>query len=226
MARNVKAPDERRNELIQTAKGLFYSKGYEKTSVSDIVKKVGVSQGAFYYYFESKQEILEAVVESLLAQSLALIQSIVANQTLDAIGKWNLFTQAVNNWKIEQKTEMIGIVRILRMDENLRLRHHLRVERARLVGPELDRIIFQGHEEGVFNTDYPLEAARFVFAVMQTATDAFTDILLGKENYENPVETAFRKINASQTAVERILGAPAGLLKFADEETVAAWFVD
>jgi hypothetical protein len=47
MTRIVKAPDERRSELIATAQQLFYTKGYERTSVSDIVKAVGVAQGTF-----------------------------------------------------------------------------------------------------------------------------------------------------------------------------------
>ena len=68
MTRNVKAPDERRSELIATAQQLFYTKGYERTSVSDIVKAVGVAQGTFYYYFGSKQAILEALVAELTAQ--------------------------------------------------------------------------------------------------------------------------------------------------------------
>lgn len=57
MTRTAKDSDERRSELIATAQQLFYSKGYESTSVSDIVKAVGVAQGTFYYYFDSKTEM-------------------------------------------------------------------------------------------------------------------------------------------------------------------------
>jgi len=57
MTRIVKAPDVRRSELIACAQRLFYSKGYENTSVSDIVNEVGVAKGTFYYYFKSKQAI-------------------------------------------------------------------------------------------------------------------------------------------------------------------------
>lgn len=50
MARTTKEPEERRRELIACAQTLFYTKGYEGTSVSDIVNAVGVAQGTFYYY--------------------------------------------------------------------------------------------------------------------------------------------------------------------------------
>ena len=57
---------------------------YERTSVSDIVKAVGVAQGTFYYYFDSKQAILEALAAELSAQKRALYEAIVADETLNA----------------------------------------------------------------------------------------------------------------------------------------------
>ncbi len=49
MVRISKDPEERKNEIVDAAEELFVTKGYEKTSISDIVKKVGVAQGLFYY---------------------------------------------------------------------------------------------------------------------------------------------------------------------------------
>ena len=89
MTRIVKAPDERRSELIAMAQHLFYTKGYECTSVSDIVEAVGVAQGTFYYYFDSKTAVLEAVVAELNAQERAFLQEIAADEKLTAISKWN-----------------------------------------------------------------------------------------------------------------------------------------
>jgi len=66
MARISKPPEERRQELIETANELFLTQGYEQTTVGDIVKKVGVAQGLFYYYFRSKQDIFLTVVDQFL----------------------------------------------------------------------------------------------------------------------------------------------------------------
>ncbi len=68
MARVVKAADERRSEFIAAAQNLFYSKGYESTSVNDLISVVGVSKGAFYHYFDSKQAVLEALVDDMQSQ--------------------------------------------------------------------------------------------------------------------------------------------------------------
>ena len=60
--RITKKPDERRQELIDIAEQLFIKKGYEQTAVSDIVKKAKVAQGTFYYYFKTKEEILDSII--------------------------------------------------------------------------------------------------------------------------------------------------------------------
>ena len=60
-----KRPEERREEFLDAAQALFYEQGIEATSVQQIVKRVGVAQGLYYYYFHSKKEIVEAVIVRL-----------------------------------------------------------------------------------------------------------------------------------------------------------------
>lgn len=63
MSKIVKHPEERRNELIETALKQFLAFGYEKTSIRSILKEVGGEIGMFYHYFESKQEIYEEALK-------------------------------------------------------------------------------------------------------------------------------------------------------------------
>jgi AcrR family transcriptional regulator len=224
--RITKEPEERRRELVATAQQLFYTKGYERTSVSDIVNAAGVAQGTFYYYFDSKLGVLEAVVEELVAESLVFIRAIVADQTLDAIAKWNQMVRVINNWKIEQKVELIALSRVLHMDENTRLRYQLGSEGTKLMAPEWAKIIVQGVEQGVFDTEHALDTSEFALAIIRTASDALTDILHNPDKHEDPVKVAQRKVKAAQTAIERVLGAPSGSLPLVDEETMMAWFAD
>ena len=51
----TKDPQERKQEILETAMRLFQEKGYEKTSISDIAKAIGVAQGLCYRYFPSKE---------------------------------------------------------------------------------------------------------------------------------------------------------------------------
>lgn len=59
----AKTKEERRNEIIETAGKLFEEKGYEQTQVQDIVSEIGVAKGLFYYYFKSKDEVMEELAD-------------------------------------------------------------------------------------------------------------------------------------------------------------------
>lgn len=60
--KTVKDAELRRQEILMTARELFIKKGYDKTSVNDILKVVDIAKGTFYYYFSSKEEVLEAII--------------------------------------------------------------------------------------------------------------------------------------------------------------------
>ena len=61
--RVTKEPEVRRQEILDTALRLFGEKGYEKTSISDIAKAIGVAQGLCYRYFPSKEALFDSALE-------------------------------------------------------------------------------------------------------------------------------------------------------------------
>lgn len=61
--RIVKNPDERKQEILDAAVRVFTRKGYEKTSISDIAKEIGISQGLCYRYYASKEEMYDAAID-------------------------------------------------------------------------------------------------------------------------------------------------------------------
>ncbi|UHA75182.1 TetR family transcriptional regulator [Paenibacillus sp. 481] len=63
------------NALLQASIELILEKGFQKMSVSDIVKRAGVAQGTFYIYFPTKNDIVPAVAEHILEQLLSQIKS-------------------------------------------------------------------------------------------------------------------------------------------------------
>ncbi len=65
MARN-KYPEETVNLILETAQRLFTEKGYEHTSIQDIIDNLGgLSKGAIYHHFKSKEDILDTVMTRL-----------------------------------------------------------------------------------------------------------------------------------------------------------------
>ncbi len=62
MARPVKKPPEQwRDEILSAARKLFLSKGYEETSIADIMEMVGGAKGMFYRFFQSKEDMMQAL---------------------------------------------------------------------------------------------------------------------------------------------------------------------
>lgn len=61
--RVTKEPEERKQEILDTALRLFSENGYEKTSIADIAKAIGVAQGLCYRYFPSKEALFDSAIE-------------------------------------------------------------------------------------------------------------------------------------------------------------------
>jgi len=226
MARTIKAPDERRSELIAAAQELFYTKGYESTSVSDIVKSVGVAQVTFYYYFDSKSAILEDMIAEMVAQMVAQFQDIIGDETLSAIPKWQKALQVTNNWKLDRKAEMIEIGRVLFSDDNILLRHKLLKEVRKATAREMAKIIQQGVEEGTFHTKFIPETAEIVMTIVFSLSETINELMFNPQDHDDPIPFVLRKQAAAQTAIEHLLGAPPGSMPLIDEATITAWFTN
>lgn len=80
--RTVKAPEIRRQELIEIALGEFMRHGYGKTSVRGILDRAGGKIGMFYHYFKSKDEIFEAALAYYNEQYVLRMEAIVQDTSI------------------------------------------------------------------------------------------------------------------------------------------------
>ena len=62
-----------RREIVQAANRLFYHRGYNQTSFTDIAEAAGIPRGNFYYYFRSKDDILGAVIDARIEHIRTLL---------------------------------------------------------------------------------------------------------------------------------------------------------
>ncbi len=199
--RITKKPEERRQELIQIAEQQFIQHGYEKTAVSDIVKKAKVAQGTFYYYFKTKEEILDSIIDRYIKQTVKGYEKIANEQGPNAIEKLVKIFKFSSSFR-QNKTSLL---QYLHEDKNAHL--HLKFERKmpnKTTGP-LAKIITQGVKEQYFNTQYPEESAKAFIGVSAMVLQGLYDMKPGSEEY-------VRKLNATIDFLERILGAQSGLI--------------
>lgn len=80
-----------RQRIITAADNLFYRRGYNQTSFQDISEATGIPRGNFYYYFKTKDEILNAVVDSRLAELTSMLNKI-EGETKDARERLLMFS--------------------------------------------------------------------------------------------------------------------------------------
>jgi AcrR family transcriptional regulator len=158
--RVTKVPEERKQELIDTAERLFLEKGYEQTTVADIVREIEVAQGTFYYYFSSKEEILEAIIEKDITALEEDVRQIMSREDANAAIKLN----AVVNSIIGISTSRREIMNYLHEESNAVM--HEKMERhtiERLV-PLMTRVVAEGTHAGIFDVQYPTESVEFLLA--------------------------------------------------------------
>ena len=92
--RITKEPEVRKQEILDTALKLFGENGYEKTSITDIAKAIGVAQGLCYRYFPSKEALFDSAIEQYAD---VLVKQLVGSEKEDRDTKYySVFHQAEN----------------------------------------------------------------------------------------------------------------------------------
>ena len=80
--RITKEPEERKQEILDTAMRIFYEKGYEKTSITDIARAIGVAQGLCYRYFPSKEALFDSAIDQYAEELVNQFSIPTDNSTL------------------------------------------------------------------------------------------------------------------------------------------------
>jgi len=172
-ARRRTAPETRRSELIAAAWKVFRDKGVASATVSDIVKAAGVAQGTFYLYFDTKTDLVDALVERMADEMVDSIERAVAPTDGGAVAALLGLRDAL----LAVASDPTGweLAEIYHRPEN-RAVHDRMAERLlpRLV-PLVERIVAQGVAEGVFTAPNPRVSAWFVLGGLHVLELLSTD---------------------------------------------------
>lgn len=207
-----KEGDVRRRELLDAALMLFYEKGYEKTSINDIIERVGVSKGAFYYYFKSKEDVLEAIAVEYSEKILAAARPVVGDGRLSAAEKLNSMVSKILEFKEALAKERTTLIRVFLREENLKLVRRIFLKIMDPAGELYTEIIKQGVREGVFKAGSPEDTAELFICVGIAMKAALAKLVLETRD----IKAVERKLRFYEEALDRILGAPRGTLRFAE----------
>lgn len=197
-----KKHDVRLNEIMDASELLFTSKGYEQTTINDILAKVEIGKGTFYHYFKSKEEVMDAIIMRIVNADAAAAKAIADNPALPAIPKLFQILFAGKPKSGGQKEKMLEQ---FHKPNNAEMHQRSLVQSILHLTPVLTQVVEQGIREKVMATDYPQEAIEFLLVSAQTVFDE------GLFHWE--ADKTDRKIKAFISIMESVLGAKEGSFK-------------
>ena len=161
----MKKGERRKQELLQIAYRMFISRGYESTSVDEIIEEAGIAKGTFYYYFETKEQLLEEVIGMMIDR-----ETEAAEQVLKA--------------EIPIPQKIVGIISSLRpakeempiegalmQPENMVMHGKIRKKIVEKAVPLLAEVVEEGIAEGVFSCDCIPERVRMLLVISSDTFD-------------------------------------------------------
>lgn len=197
-----KSPEERKKEILDVAEELFTTKGYAETTINDILQKIGIAKGTFYYYFKSKEDVMDAIVDRFIEIGVRAAENIAQDSTLKAPEKIFQIIMAQN----PDDSGKGKMIEELHRVNNAEMHQKSLVETILKLTPILTKVIEQGIDEGTFNTPYPKETVEVLLVS--------SGFLFDEGIFQWEASELMQKAIAFTYILETTLGAEAGSFSY------------
>ena len=193
----MKKGERRKLDLLNIAYRMFIEKGYENTSVDDIIIEAGIAKGTYYYYFESKEATLEAVIEMMIEKAeivakAALMNPVSIPQKLASVV-----------YAFQPNKDEIVITDVLERKENIVMHDKIGKKIVEVAVPILSDIVREGIAQGIFACTNVEERVKMLLIMSQNMFDYGA--------YSN------KDIEVYVDMLEKSLGAKEGTMSFISE---------
>ena len=189
----------KKEQILDISFSLFLEKGYDNTSISDILSKLDIARGTLYYHFESKEAIMDAIIERSAKKIVEEAKAIVLQKNLSVYEKIFLLFSAASMKRLSGGDLMIDY---LNQPQNALFHEKSNRSFIQKISPILGDIIQEGVKEGIFDNSFPYESAELVLAMIM----GFMDVPYENTN-GNDLE---RRMESLLYNMERMLGAKEG----------------
>ena len=195
---NSKESEVRKKEILDIAEELFTAKGYDNTSTTDILERVGIARGTIYYHFKSKEEILDALIDRIIQGIVRNVRSALSCKAT-APQKIILFIGAT---KVDSAIgkEITGHAH---KPQNALMHQKMLNSLLAVLTPIAAEIIKDGIKEGSFSTNYPEETAEMLLIYSSIIFDDMNEMTESERE---------KKVAGFVFNMERLLGVKSGYL--------------
>ncbi|WP_202709793.1 TetR/AcrR family transcriptional regulator [Sporosalibacterium faouarense] len=204
-----------KDKIIKVAYELFSSKGYEKTTIGEIIKQAECSKGGFYHHFKSKEEILEVIVSNYVDTLSELFNDIISNDEDSFITKFNAIFGVINEYKLNQIKEWSKVNNVFYFIGNDKILRQLEKQFKEVTTRTYLDVIQHGKRQGIIKAEYPELLAdlctREVLWIYEAAAKAIKN-----ENYYKDENMFIQLLNFSENLISNALGLEKREVNFKD----------
>ncbi len=208
--------EESKKKIIDAAEKLFSEKGYQATSVQDVLDALSISKGGFYHYFETKMDLLSAVcnrrAEQWYREGVAYVRAMRAG----AVEKLNASLRLMNTLDRETPAMLGTLTELTLSAQDASVRRELRLITLETIAPLVGEIISTGAREKQFTVKRTGEVARLItLLALDVNEEAAREIAL---NFDQPdcAMNVLSLLSAYRESVETIVNAPYGSMELFD----------
>src|SRR5580692_10678376 len=181
----IKTTTNLRSRIVDAARELFHEHGYSKVSASEIAQAIGISKKTLYKEFETKEDILRAVILPKLKESSKQIDSILANRAMPFLDKLKEVMSMIG-FQHQRVSPVLSRDVFIHAPEVWREIHEVKQARFRKFGT----LIEEGIKRGVFRSDVPAEV------ILRSYTAAVENLMVPQTLGELPctAQVAFQSL--------------------------------
>lgn len=202
--------NERKDEILNKAGYLFLEKGFDATSIQDILDAVGIAKGTLYHYFKSKEDIMDTLIASKTDLIIEEVKMIAYDESVSVHER---FVKAVAALNIKEKDDNKAMVAHINNPQNALMHQKINKVLLNEVPKIFSKIIEDGVNNGIFNTPYPLESMEIAVIYLETIMD--------RDIFELSPSELKQKIDVFFYNFERIMGINSGELNYVKDLLLA-----
>jgi len=206
----MKKGDARRSELLATAERLFYTNGYEKTSVQDILTEMNFSKGGFYHHFDSKLAVLEAICEARAQECCQMAQKAAAETQGTAVDRLNAVFHDSAILASGNSGFIALMIQVAYRDDGALMRERMKQRQLESMQPVLENVLAEGMRTQEFFVTDIAACAQMLLRLYLIFTDEIAFLMAQEDNEDKLMEAIVGKLGVYRTAIERVLLAPFG----------------
>ena len=218
----MKKGELRKEAIVRTAEKLFFEKGYEETSIQDILDALSISKGGFYHYFESKISLLEEISRQKSAANIERVRMELFSGKLTSVQKANLILSSIFPFGRESAEYNALTFKVSYIDGDVHFRDRTRQFVSDELCPLMDETVYAGIADDSFFVRYPSHIGRLLLMLAYDACDEACRLLSMDADNPDILINMMDILYAYREAVEIMLGCTHGSIQLFDVEQILA----